>query len=107
MQSSQTAPFNIFVNLPWLQDVMELNDKVNMAMMASAGDATWTEIADVLQKNLSSEDLGLNLDLTKDDYYWKLTANRVFIDDYLGGQILDVFPESRGFSYLFLPTPYP
>jgi putative ABC transport system permease protein len=101
MQSSQTAPFNIFVNLPWLQDVMELDDKVNLAMLASAGDATWTEIADVLQKNLSSEDLGLNLDLTKDDYYWKLTANRVFIDDYLGGQILDVFPESRAFLTYF------
>ncbi len=101
MQSSQTAPLNIFVNLAWLQEVMELDDMVNMAVMASSGDASWTEIADGLQRNLSPDDLGLNLNLSHDGHQWKLTANRVFIDDYLSAHILDVFPESRAFLTYF------
>jgi putative ABC transport system permease protein len=101
LQSSQTAPFNIFVNLAWLQDVMELDDKANIAMLSADENVTWTEIADGLQRNLSLEDIGLNLDLTDDGNHWKLTANRVFIDDYLSEKILGVFPEARAFLTYF------
>jgi putative ABC transport system permease protein len=33
LQSSQTAPFNIFVSIDWLNRIMELDDKANMLVL--------------------------------------------------------------------------
>ena len=92
LQSSQTTPHNIFVNINWLNRVMELDGNANMLLLSSGGDLSEQQIYSVLRQSLNLEDMGLQLSYNGDNL--KLTAGRVFIDDYVTGKILDLFPDA-------------
>ena len=92
LQSSQTAPHNIFVNINWLNRVMDLDGNANMLLISAVADHPEQQIFSELRQSMSLEDMGLQLDYHDGDI--KLTAGRVFIDDYVSGKIKDLFPDA-------------
>jgi putative ABC transport system permease protein len=112
LQSSQTAPYNIFVDLGWLNQVMDLNDRANMIVVNTSDDLA--EIQQQLKQNIEIGDLGLNLARRDSSNDWKLTAERVFLDDAVSETVKELFPSSVPYLTYFansllhdgLETPY-
>jgi ABC-type lipoprotein release transport system permease subunit len=94
LQSSQTAPYNIFVSIEWLNQIMELENKANIIVLhASAEDGNF--IREHLVKSLNLDDLGLQLARVSDSENWKLTAERVFIDESVSHEMEQLFPSAQ------------
>ncbi len=112
LAASQVAPDTVFIDLADLQSQLGMDGKVN-AMVGEKADAkVQGDRADRL-KNLA--DFGLNLDRVKSDKAeWRLSTDRVFIDDSLGSKLLAGLPGSygvltylvNGFSSAHGKTPY-
>jgi len=94
LQSSQTAPFNIFVSIDWLNRIMELDDKANM-MVLSASSSDDDLIRKQLIENLDLRDIGLQLARLTGSGNWKLTAERVFLDESISQKMEELFPSAQ------------
>ncbi|TVQ83361.1 MAG: ABC transporter permease [Bacteroidetes bacterium] len=99
LQSSQTAPHNIFVNIHWLNRVMELNGNANMALLSINDAEAEGEVFSRMQEIMRLEDMGLGLSDVDDGF--KLTASRVFIDDYISAGISELFPAASPYLTYF------
>jgi putative ABC transport system permease protein len=102
LQSSQTAPHNAFVHLNWLNRVMELDSNANMILLSINDLEREQEVFTRLQQSMTLKDVGLNLTVVEKGY--KLTASRVFIDDYISAGISELFPNAHPFLTYFANT---
>ena len=75
--ANQVAPFNVFLSLPVLNEIMELKSSANVLLAAGP-----TDIADLdksLKKNFQLADAGL-LTAALEKNFVELRSNRIFID---------------------------
>ncbi|MEA3446226.1 MAG: hypothetical protein U9R19_16020, partial [Bacteroidota bacterium] len=91
--NSQTAPFNIFVPVDWLNKLMEMDARANLILINS--EKRKEEIALKLQKSIRMKDLGLILKQHPQKNYWAISSDKVFIKDNVADKIREIFPDSR------------
>jgi putative ABC transport system permease protein len=99
LQTSQTAPYNIFVDIDWLNRLMELEGLANMIILRTSVD--YTDIQQQVRQSIDIGDLGLNLTRIEEIGDWKLTAERVFLDDVVTETITELFPSSLPYLTYF------
>ncbi len=92
LQMTQTAPFNVFVSIDWLNEIMDLEQKANIIFISSSQDIAKSEIAEELRQDFRMADANLKLEYLSEKSVWELTSERVFIDSSLSDRILNAFP---------------
>ncbi len=99
LQTSQTAPYNIFVGINWLNRIMQLEDKANMIVLNASDDQG--QLKEQLAQSINLHDLGLVLSKHGDTNHWKLTAERVFLDGVISDAITEHFPKAQSYLTYF------
>jgi putative ABC transport system permease protein len=80
LKISQTAPFNIFMNLDHLNRIMDLEDKANLILISHDGSLQPGEISASLRKVWRPADAGLKIREIKALEEIELYSERVFIE---------------------------
>ncbi len=93
LKNIQTAPFNIFLDQDFLNEIMETSGKVNHLLIAAGKEIETAEIEPAFSQEWDLEDINLNLRYNARQQAWELTSERIFIDK----TIQDALPT----------TPYP
>jgi len=97
LKVSQTAPFNVFISLERLEELMDFSGRANVLLFradrpagevaggeAGSGKETGTEdIWEAVRKQFSAADAGLKLSIQDELQQLEVTSDRVFIDDVL------------------------
>jgi len=103
LRTTQTAPFTLFVNLDWLNDVMESNGLANVLLVnAHDKDADVEALQSSIRQATRLEDLSLisrQLPAREDRI---VTSSRVFIDDNISNSLMKSFSESSPFITYFV-----
>jgi putative ABC transport system permease protein len=100
MQATQSSPLNAFVNIDWLNRIMDLEQMANMIVVNARQETSTKDVYDLTRKAWQLEDGGIILKTTDSkriDYHDNrihLTSDRVFIDHYLSEVILNIFDEA-------------
>jgi putative ABC transport system permease protein len=102
LQTSQSAPFNIFVNIDWLNRAMETEDMANLVLVKAGEKINPDEIEQFVRQTWQLEDANLKLEFKQETGHYLLTSQRVFIDDYLYKEIGAIFPEAENFLTYFV-----
>lgn len=112
LKNSQTTPYNLFLSLSRLNNLMKFEGKANQLLIAAPA-ANQQQISDLLEKCFTTEDAGLKVKEVPLTHEIEITSERVFIDD----QIVNAFKplkESRtlltyfanGLAFNGKSTPY-
>lgn len=89
---SQISPYNIFVDLQWLNSVMSLENRCNLILIQSRRDHSYLQ--SVVQQSLHANDIGLELkEVEKNE--WEIRSERIFIDSLVGKSIFKAYPQAR------------
>ena len=102
MQSSQTAPYNMFVDLSWLNRIMDLEGRANMVLIRDGADAGVTRLEEALAASWSLHDSGLDLAMLEEAQGMLLTSERVFVDDHVSQLVSEEFPDARQYLTYFV-----
>ena len=102
LQSSQTAPYNMFVDLGWLNRVMDLEEKANLILLRDDAGAGTERLEESLAAAWSLDDGGLDMAWLEGAQGWLLTSERVFIDDHIGHLASRQFPDARQYLTYFV-----
>jgi len=100
LQISQTAPFNIFVNISWLNQLMGLHGKANLVLLKT--DKNIETLQQEVRKAFSLGDVNLLISPNSIDGSSMITSERVFIDDYAAAAIKAKIPETSGVLTYFV-----
>lgn len=95
LQISQTAPFNIFVNLRWLNQAMGLKDKANVVLIKSDLPTVALQVA--VRQSCTLGDLNLLQNSPE-----RITSERVFIEDEAANTLKAKLPEASGVLTYFV-----
>ncbi|MFB6340611.1 FtsX-like permease family protein [Saccharicrinis sp. FJH62] len=91
LRNSQTAPYNVLIDLSELQKYVETEKRINVTLFPEE-----SLTPDELQKNLTLLDAGLKIKKSQEQGIYELSSDRVFIDK----QLVDVFPNANpGLTY--------
>lgn len=102
MEATQTAPYNLFINSGWLNSIMNLDGMANMVLVNSGNNIKIEQLQSLVQQAWQPEDIGLKLRLNEKTGNWKLTSNRVFIDDYTSNVLTEIFPDAEFYFTYFV-----
>ena len=102
LKTSQTSPFNIFVNISWLNQIMDLNGKANMVLIKAEENFKVNNIKLSCQEAFVAEDINLVSEYNSENNQTILTSERVFIDGYAANSIKEKFPEANSFLTYFV-----
>jgi ABC-type lipoprotein release transport system permease subunit len=80
LKTSQTAPFNVFVSLDYLNDRMETSGKANRLLIADDPRIDADQATLVIKNRWNLEDSGLKIEKANEDQEWSIESDRVFID---------------------------
>ncbi len=86
LKNSQTAPYNLFLSLSRLNDLMKIKDKANR-LLISAPNCDNQQINELLDACFTPMDAGLKTKAIPLTHEMEITSERVFIDD----QIVNAF----------------
>ena len=114
LQASQSAPFNLFVPLEWLNGIMGLEGMANLLVVRDEEGPAGNRIAGLLRESWQLEDGGLNLEYQAGEDSWNISSDRVFIDHYLSDGLSESFPGGEraltyfvnGIEFAGRETPY-
>jgi len=95
LKTSQTAPFNVFLPLSYLNDKMETAGMANNLLIKGSSDLDQQTLTKAIQDNWKSEDLGIEIDLIKEPNQFEIRSKRVFIDSAIAETISEYEPESK------------
>jgi len=112
LQNTQTAPFNIFINIAELNQLVELENRANVLLLSTAENRGQIELA--IRTAFTLEDAGLSVGEAAMADQWELRSTRVFIDDVVtkaientGLQHNSIFTYfANSFSAMGNETPY-
>lgn len=93
MRNSQTAPFNVFIDLNSLQERVELKNRINTVLYLSDDD-----VETLLAKHWTPADAGLNINKADTEGKLEITSERVFLEQPL----LDAFSSGEVFFTYFV-----
>ena len=94
LKVSQTAPFNVFVSLERLQQVMELQGRANILLVADLTNRDQAAIMDEVSRHFSAADAGLKISPVGEDQELEIKSERVFIDENLSEVLNSLGKES-------------
>jgi ABC-type lipoprotein release transport system permease subunit len=77
---SQTAPFNAFVSIDWLNEIMDLDNKCNLLLVEKTHQSNNHELDELVHESWSLEDAGLHLKQVEQPVQWEITSESIFID---------------------------
>lgn len=80
LRNSQTAPYNVFINLNFLNRLMEINGKSNTILISSGGAVGEEGIHKSIRKNWNMEDASLKVRNISATDELELFSERVFLD---------------------------
>lgn len=93
LQNIQSAPRNVFLDLDWLNQQMELQQKANVLLVAEG--TTDSELIGSLQSNWTLEDVNLEVRENKELNYTEVISDRVFVEPAVEQFCTTLLPESR------------
>ncbi len=96
LKNTQTAPYNLFLSLSKLNDLMKIKGKANR-LLISAPNSDNQQIKELLDVCFTPEDAGLKTKAFPLTHEMEITSERVFIDD----QIVNAFKPFQN-SHLIL-----
>ena len=82
LKNSQTAPYNLFLSLAKLNELMKFNGKANH-LLVSATTLNDQQISNLLDECFTAEDAGLKVKNIPLTHEMEITSERVFIDDQI------------------------
>lgn len=88
LESSQMAPYNVFVNLNWLAHIMDVEKRANMIVLSVSDNTDDQQIRQSLQQHWTYQDMGLNVD-NLSHHTIRLTAERVFLDEVVSATVME------------------
>lgn len=103
LHNSQTAPFNAFISRERLDNLMELDQKVN-ALLIAAEDIDKDAIEIALQEAWSLDDLGLKLKSVNNSNQFELSSVRVFLNEGLANSIINSQAQTKPILTYFVNT---
>ena len=92
LKNSQTAPYNIFLSIQRLNDIMELEGKANNLLIYS--DLGNNEIRNSVNNCLTPADAGLEVNYIEATEEVEISTHRIFMDQKVS-EILFQLPESK------------
>lgn len=90
-ETTQTTPFNVFVDYSWLNRVMRLKDRCNLVLINT--DSHENELNELIRQSVQAEDMGL--ELLQNNKQWLIRSERVFIDTILSREVKKLIPDAR------------
>ena len=102
LKVSQTAPFNIFISLSRLEELMEFHNRVNVILIDAEGTAGTGQIEASLRDQFTPYDAGLKIEYLEQSQMLEVTSHRVFIDEVLADHIFSFNDSSRGIITYFV-----
>jgi putative ABC transport system permease protein len=112
LKTSQTAPFNIFVELPFLNEKMLLSDKANHLLIRT--NSGKSELLQSINANWAIDDLGLHLQQVEGGQKYEITSERIFMDSLVSRAAANANRSTQNYlTYMvnsiklnFVETPY-
>ncbi len=101
LRVSQSAPFNVFVNIEWLNMVMGLDGMAN-ALLISDPDEAAGELKGHLDRSWRPADANLVIENIADAGVLSISSERVFIEEHVTSRLTEKFPDSRQFLTYFV-----
>ena len=89
LENSQTAPYNAFIALETLNELMEFQDKANLLLIASEEEQKAANILEIMADSWTLEDAGLHLRILDTFNELEISSERVFIEDGTSSVLLN------------------
>ncbi len=112
LKVSQTAPFNVFVSLSRMEDLMDFSGRVNVMLLQEgegpAGEQAGTEQAGTeqidraIREHFSAADAGLKLSVLQELQLLEVKSERVFIDEVLSEPLSRASEKAEGILTYFV-----
>ena len=80
LKTSQTAPFNVFLSLDFMNDRMDTQGKANRLLIGNGDNIDSDQLLTLIHKHWTLEDSGLRIDQSENGEQWNVESDRVFID---------------------------
>ena len=97
LRSDQKAPFNLFISKEYLQKKLKLGKRSNLMVADFSQEKDVQEY--LLAKNWSYKDASLKLNQSKDSIF-KITSDRVFIDNAISEKLIEEYNANSSLTYL-------
>ena len=96
LRISQTAPFNVFISLDRLNEIMELDHRANALLFCISEDMDSEALMSVISDSWKAIDAGLKIRSNAELNLIEVTSHRVFLDDPVSERLLNdtgfIFP---------------
>ncbi len=102
VQNSQTAPFNVFLNLDWLNDLMDLDGRINLVFIDNNKEYSYTELINSVQSLWKPKDGNFDLRFLDESNKWEFYSERVFIDEVVSDKIEENFTDAESVLTYFV-----
>ncbi len=102
LKVSQTAPFNLFISLERLEELMEFSGRANVLLFRAEEGTGTEEIWAAVREQFSAADAGLKLKIAEELRLLELTSDRVFIDETLTTALTAAKPGGEGILTYFV-----
>jgi ABC-type antimicrobial peptide transport system permease subunit len=109
LKVSQTAPFNVFVSLQRLEELMDFTGRANVMLLNDSGTGGQTTFGEdqllaVIRESFSAADAGLKVSKHEELQQIEVTSHRVFMDDVLIEPLEQVSTGSESIVTYFVNT---
>lgn len=101
LKVSQTAPFNVFISLERLQELMDFTG-VNVLLFHAGDHTTGEDIMEAVDEQFSAADASLKIRSLDELQELEVTSDRVFIDDALNGPLFEAEEGAEGILTYFV-----
>lgn len=102
LKVSQTAPFNVFISLDRLQELMDFTGRVNVLLFHAGDHTTGEDIRKAVDEQFTTADAGLKIRSLDALQEVEITSDRIFIDDVLSGPLFDLEEGAEGILTYFV-----
>jgi putative ABC transport system permease protein len=95
LNNSQTAPYNVFIDLDILNRLMKIEGKCNTILFTSAGSTREKEIQESVRKSWDMEDAELKTRNISRTNELEIFSERIFIESSIANIFIDNLPDKR------------
>ncbi len=95
LSNSQTAPYNIFTSIDWLNKAMKFSNKANLIITNESNLSN-----DNLKSVISIDDI--SIDIEEIGNQLNISSQRIFFDTILSNNIFSAFPKSKAYLTYFV-----
>ena len=99
LEANQVSPFNAFVSMAWLQEIIDQPSLVNMLLVAKADDV---KLDAAVNEHLKLSDIGLEMHQLPDQAVLEVRSRRIFIDKNLADAVMQAAPDAQGVLTYFV-----